>query len=77
MHQRNLAVASERKFSGEHFKEDHAERPEVGPVIDGQSLGLFRGHVSGGSHTRALNGDPVGAIAQRQTKIQNVRVSLG
>ncbi len=77
MHQRNLAVASERKFSRKHFKEDNAERPDVGAVIDGQALRLFRGHVSGRSQARAFNGDPLATIAQRQAKIQNVGVPLG
>jgi hypothetical protein len=42
--------AVEGGMAGDGFVEDAAERVEIGPVIDGQALKLFRRHVVDGAH---------------------------
>lgn len=52
-----VAGTLKRRSARQHFVKQHAQRPDVGAVVDIRVFGLLRRHVGNGSHGRVGLGD--------------------
>ena len=73
---RDRRVPVERRFSGEHFVENQAERVDVGAMVERLALGLFGGHIRR-RPDHAAGDRGILRVGARDAEVHHLQLAIG